>query len=114
MTTEAGDAPPIWTESGGDGAPLLVLLHGLGTNGASWARLLPLVRRHWPGRWLNLDLRGHGRSPHGGPYGYALHAADVARAIGVRVQLVGVRGEGAVVREIADSVVVIIRIVRIV
>ncbi|RFU23180.1 alpha/beta fold hydrolase [Geodermatophilus marinus] len=64
--------------SGGSGEHLLVLLHGLGATGAVWDRLLPLVERDWPGAWAAPDLRGHGRSPAEPPYGYAVHAADVA------------------------------------
>ncbi|MGY1590517.1 alpha/beta fold hydrolase [Geodermatophilus sp. SYSU D00708] len=64
--------------SGGSGESLLLLLHGLGATGAVWDRLLPLVERSWPGSWAAPDLRGHGRSPAEPPYGYAVHAADVA------------------------------------
>ena len=65
-------------ETGGTGAPTLLLLHGLGVNAAAWGALMPLVEARWPGRWIAPDLRGHGRSDHGAPYGYAVHAADVA------------------------------------
>ncbi|MGY1822478.1 alpha/beta fold hydrolase [Geodermatophilus sp. SYSU D00079] len=64
--------------SGGAGDDLLLLLHGLGATGAVWDRLLPLVERGWPGSWAVPDLRGHGRSVAEPPYGYAVHAADVA------------------------------------
>ncbi|SDN97534.1 alpha/beta fold hydrolase [Geodermatophilus sp. DSM 45219] len=64
--------------SGGSGDHLLLLLHGLGATGAVWDRLLPLVERSWPGSWAVPDLRGHGRSSAEPPYGYAVHAADVA------------------------------------
>ncbi|MGY1660747.1 alpha/beta fold hydrolase [Geodermatophilus sp. SYSU D00705] len=64
--------------SGGSGDDLLLLLHGLGATGAVWDRLLPLVEASWPGSWAVPDLRGHGRSVTEPPYGYAVHAADVA------------------------------------
>ncbi|ADB77308.1 alpha/beta fold hydrolase [Geodermatophilus obscurus] len=67
--------------SGGSGDHLLLLLHGLGATGAVWDRLLPLVERSWPGPWAVLDLRGHGRSVAGPPYGYAVHAADAASLV---------------------------------
>lgn len=64
--------------SGGAGDHLLLLLHGLGATGAVWQRLLPLVEESWRGRWAVPDLRGHGRSVAEPPYGYAVHAADMA------------------------------------
>jgi pimeloyl-ACP methyl ester carboxylesterase len=64
--------------TGGTGDPLLLLLHGLGATAAVWRRLLPLVAESWPGRWAAPDLRGHGLSVYEAPYGYAVHAADVA------------------------------------
>ena len=67
--------------SGGSGDHLLLLLHGLGATGAVWDRLLPLVERSWPGPWAVPDLRGHGRSVAEPPYGYAVHAADVASLV---------------------------------
>ncbi len=71
-------AGTLWAEEGGSGGPTLVLLHGLGCNADVWEGMKPLVRKEWPGRWIIPDLRGHGRSAHRGPYGYAGHAADVA------------------------------------
>jgi pimeloyl-ACP methyl ester carboxylesterase len=64
--------------TGGTGDSLLVLLHGLGATAAVWRRLLPLVAESWPGRWAAPDLRGHGLSVSEAPYGYAVHAGDVA------------------------------------
>lgn len=67
----------LWCRQGGTRGQRLVLIHGLGANADVW---LPLEKHlgQWDGRWLSPDLRGHGRSPHGGPYGYGSHAADVA------------------------------------
>jgi pimeloyl-ACP methyl ester carboxylesterase len=68
----------LWHREGGQGAgPRLVLIHGLGANADVW---LPLTQ-HIDRRWLAPDLRGHGRSPHHAPYGYAGHAADVAELL---------------------------------
>ena len=67
--------------SGGSGDHLLLLLHGLGATGAVWDRLLPLVEDSWPGPWAVPDLRGHGRSLAEPPYGYAVHAADMASLV---------------------------------
>jgi pimeloyl-ACP methyl ester carboxylesterase len=80
----AGRAQGLHLHSGGAGERLLVLLHGLGANGAVWRRLIPIIDARWQGRWLAPDFRGHGRSPYQGPYGYAAHAADVAALIADR------------------------------
>lgn len=73
----AGDSP-IWCERGGEGGPCLILLHGLGANGAVWDEFKPILDRSWGRKWLIPDFRGHGRSPHRAPYGIGVHAADVA------------------------------------
>ena len=45
---------------GGQGDRLLVLLHGMGATAGVWSRMLAEPR--WHGRWLALDLPGHGGS----------------------------------------------------
>jgi pimeloyl-ACP methyl ester carboxylesterase len=67
----------LYVETIGTGSPTLLLLHGLGVNGAVWQPLLPHLT-DWPGRILVPDFRGHGRSPHARPYGLGQHAADLA------------------------------------
>jgi pimeloyl-ACP methyl ester carboxylesterase len=64
----------------GAGAPVLVLLHGLGVNGAVWDPFLAHLKG-WPGRVIIPDLRGHGRSPHAPRYSDEAHAADVAALV---------------------------------
>jgi pimeloyl-ACP methyl ester carboxylesterase len=64
--------------SGGTGDRLLLLLHGLGATAAVWRKLLPLVEESWDGRWAAPDLRGHGLSVADAPYGFAVHAGDMA------------------------------------
>jgi pimeloyl-ACP methyl ester carboxylesterase len=64
-------------EQGGTGDRLAVLLHGLGATAAVWRGVAAALQaRGW--RWIAPDLRGHGRSPSAGPFGYGMHAADVA------------------------------------
>lgn len=81
----------MYAESGGSGAPTLLLLHGLGASATVWRPLLPFIERHWPGRWIAPDLMGHGRSPHAATYSYGAHAAAVAEAVG-RCERVAVLG----------------------
>lgn len=47
---------------GGEGGPLLLLLHGLGATGDVWSGWWPELAQRWPGRWLAPDLPGHGGS----------------------------------------------------
>ncbi|GGN11944.1 alpha/beta hydrolase [Actinoplanes campanulatus] len=49
--------------AGGDGEPLLLLLHGLGATGDVWSGWWPELANRWPGRWIAPDLPGHGGSP---------------------------------------------------
>ena len=67
--------------TGGSGDSLLLLLHGLGATAAVWRRLIPLVVESWDGRWAAPDLRGHGLSLAEPPYGYGVHAADMAELV---------------------------------
>jgi pimeloyl-ACP methyl ester carboxylesterase len=78
MAVEEAGRANLFSMSGRSGSPTLVLLHGLGANSAVWEPLRPIVEQRWRGRWVAPDLRGHGRSPYRPPYGYAVHAADVA------------------------------------
>jgi pimeloyl-ACP methyl ester carboxylesterase len=68
----------LFATDGGVGSPILVLLHGLGANASVWEAVFRILDKKWRGRWIAPDLRGHGRSPFCGPYGYGVHAADVA------------------------------------
>ena len=64
----------LWHRQGGEGGERrLVLIHGLGANADVWRAMEKSIDR----RWIAPDLRGHGRSPHQAPYGYAGYAADV-------------------------------------
>jgi pimeloyl-ACP methyl ester carboxylesterase len=69
------------TQAGGDGEPLLVLLHGLGATGDVWRGWWPLLARRWPGRWIAPDLPGHGGSPPLPAYTFDDLAAEVASAV---------------------------------
>lgn len=81
MSDEFVSSRGLSVSQGGSGEPLVVLLHGLGATHAVWQRMTAVADKNWPGRWLAPDLRGHGRSICEGPYGYAMHAADIADLI---------------------------------
>ncbi|PLC01802.1 alpha/beta hydrolase [Variovorax sp. RO1] len=71
----------MYTEQGGEGPDLLVLLHGMGATGAVWSPLCAQAGARWRGRWLALDLPGHGASDRQASYAIGQHAATVARAV---------------------------------
>lgn len=81
MSEGGVDERGIWIDRGGTGADVLVLLHGIGANATVWAPMVAEIERRKTHRWLALDFRGHGRSVMDGPFGYAMHAADVAHAL---------------------------------
>src|SRR5262245_25917537 len=58
----AGMAGELRVQAGGEGGPVLVLLHGLGATGDVWRGWQPLLAAEWPGRWIAPDLPGHGGS----------------------------------------------------
>jgi pimeloyl-ACP methyl ester carboxylesterase len=81
MTVGAVKRINLFVERGGTGSPTLLLLHGLAGSSAVWHGLVPVIESRWPGRWIAPDLRGHGRSFHGGPYSFGVYAADVANLL---------------------------------
>lgn len=87
-------------DTGGEGDPLLVLLHGLGATRKVWSGLTALAGM----RWIAPDLRGHGASAHADSYSLAEHAADVAALIdGTNVTILGHSMGGAVALELASG-----------
>lgn len=79
----------LFAEEGGRGSDLLVLLHGLGATGAVWQPFLASAPRHWPGRWLAIDLPGHGASAPQAAYAIAELAASIARTVLPHVEASG-------------------------
>jgi pimeloyl-ACP methyl ester carboxylesterase len=67
---------------GGDGAPLLLLLHGLGATADVWAGWRPLLSAQWRGRWVAPDLPGHGGSAPLTRYSVGSLATAVADLVG--------------------------------
>jgi pimeloyl-ACP methyl ester carboxylesterase len=79
----------VYADEGGDGADLLVLLHGLGATGAVWSALLPLINLRWHGRWWAPDLPGHGGSARASSYSIEESAATIGRALAPLVRRTG-------------------------
>jgi pimeloyl-ACP methyl ester carboxylesterase len=71
----------VFAQTGGDGGPVLLLLHGLGGTAEVWDGLTALLPDHWPGRWIAPDLPGHGRSAPLGRYSFGGLAASVASVV---------------------------------
>jgi pimeloyl-ACP methyl ester carboxylesterase len=68
--------PLMWREEHGGGAPVLLLLHGLGATGEVWRGVGELAAA-WPGARVLLDLPGHGRSGRLPAYSYDAHAQQL-------------------------------------
>ena len=81
----------LYAEAGGyaNSADLLVLLHGLGATGAVWGPLLESADAKWAGRWLALDLPGHGRSEPQSKYAIGDIAASIAQAVQPHLRTAG-------------------------
>lgn len=58
---ERAHAPTLFYQVEGTG-PAVVLIHGVGADGASWDDIAPTLAPHFT--VIRLDLRGHGRSGH--------------------------------------------------
>jgi pimeloyl-ACP methyl ester carboxylesterase len=70
----------MYVEQGGEGADLLLMLHGMGATGAVWSPMCAEAGHRWKGRWLSLDLPGHGQSARQDAYAIGQYAASMGRA----------------------------------
>lgn len=70
----------MYMEQGGEGPDLLLMLHGMGATGAVWSPMCAAAGIRWAGRWIVLDLPGHGRSDRQDSYAIGQYAASVGRA----------------------------------
>jgi pimeloyl-ACP methyl ester carboxylesterase len=82
---------PLRVQRGGDGEPVLLLVHGLGATGDVWNGLLDVLSRRWPGSWVVPDLPGHGGSWRLPSYSFGHLAAAVAETVraSTRVVVIG-------------------------
>jgi pimeloyl-ACP methyl ester carboxylesterase len=71
----------MYMEQGGQGPDLLLMLHGMGATGAVWSPVCASADARWAGRWVVMDLPGHGRSDRQDSYAIGQYAASVARAV---------------------------------
>jgi pimeloyl-ACP methyl ester carboxylesterase len=96
---------PLRIQHGGDGEPVLLLVHGLGATGDVWHGLHAALRGRWPGRWVTPDLPGHGGSGRLPAYSLGHLAAAVAGAIppADRVVVLGHSLGGAVALALASG-----------
>jgi pimeloyl-ACP methyl ester carboxylesterase len=74
------EAVDMYMEQGGEGPDLLLMLHGMGATGAVWSSMCAGAGIRWAGRWVVLDLPGHGRSDRQDSYAIGQYAATVGRA----------------------------------
>ncbi len=70
----------MYIEQGGEGPDLLLMLHGMGATGAVWSPMCAEAGARWGGRWVVLDLPGHGESDRLDSYAIGQYAASVTRA----------------------------------
>lgn len=95
-----GGADGLAWITGGDGDDLLILLHGLAATSRVWLPFLANANQRWPGRWMAVDLPGHGDSNRRGRYRIADYAEDIAALIvrrqAARVTILGHSLGGAV------------------
>lgn len=68
-------------QTGGEGDPLLVLLHGMGATSDVWRGLIALLPGRWSGRWIAPDLPGHGGTAPLSRYSFGHLAAAVATEV---------------------------------
>jgi pimeloyl-ACP methyl ester carboxylesterase len=96
---------PLRVQRGGDGEPVLLLLHGVGATGDVWHGVHAVLQARWPGRWITPDLPGHGGSEPLDGYSFGHLAAAVARAVPPpgRVVVLGHSLGGAVALALASG-----------
>jgi pimeloyl-ACP methyl ester carboxylesterase len=68
----------LWHETGGRGAPAILLLHGLGATAGVWIGVQRVLEDRGIGRYIAPDLNGHGRSEAQPHYSIGSLAVDVA------------------------------------
>jgi len=92
-------------QRGGDGEPVLLLLHGLGATGDVWRGLCGVLAARRRGRWVIPDLPGHGGSTGLAAYSIDGLAAAVAGVVPStdRVVILGHSLGGAVALALASG-----------
>lgn len=71
----------IWHDSGGSGQRTILLLHGIGATAGVWEGVRTELERRSLGRWIAVDLSGHGGSQWQPHYSVGRFAADLANLL---------------------------------
>jgi pimeloyl-ACP methyl ester carboxylesterase len=77
----------IHSDRGGQGDTVFLLLHGLGATGAVWTDLSERIVANGLGRWIAVDLPGHGVSDRRDLYSIGQFAADLAPIVAGEARL---------------------------
>jgi pimeloyl-ACP methyl ester carboxylesterase len=100
-----GDVRLAYRTWGEPGAPPIILLHGLGSDGSTWDEIAGGLADRW--QLYAPDLRGHGRSSRPGTYSFELMRDDVLGLMDAldlaRVSLVGHSLGGVVAYLVAEQ-----------
>jgi len=72
---------------GGAARPLLVLVHGMGSNRTRWSEFFEETSLKASWDLLRLDLRGHGASPWRGRTGMEIWSEDLAAILDAQANL---------------------------
>jgi pimeloyl-ACP methyl ester carboxylesterase len=71
----------LWHEKGGSGKRVFLLLHGLSATSGVWSGVKHVIDQRGLGRWIAVDLPGHGRSTARTDYSVGALAADIASLV---------------------------------
>jgi len=71
----------LWYEKGGSGERIFLLLHGLSATSGVWGGVKRLIDQRGLGRWIAVDLPGHGSSTARAHYSVGALAAELSSIV---------------------------------